>query len=258
MDDSALIRQLIGLRARDRVPEDEAARMSTVQLRARPEATIAAIVRGWFEFRSNGYADADIFREIEGRRAKEYGEEPLPGDLNLDTYTRYRMRLEHRDEAALHDPVYVMQAVHLAAETIGKEYGPRGEAPGLRSIPPGRIAILVYAALLAIGQGIAGAARLHKLGFDSGAWLTSSLFGLAMLAAVGGIGYAGRASWGRSAMSLALAAEAIGGGLAIAFTTRGDSGDKAFIAMFAIHTAVALACLAYVHRSKGDADDRPR
>lgn len=106
--------------------------MSAAELGARPEATIAAIVHGWFEYRSNGYADADIFREIEGRRAKAYGEEPLPGDLNLDSYTRYRMRLEYPGETPLHDPVYVMQAVHLVSEVIGREYGPRGEAPGLR------------------------------------------------------------------------------------------------------------------------------
>ena len=83
MDDLNLIRLLVRLRTRDRVPEESLAQLGATDLRARPEATLAAIVRGWHEFRANGYAEADIYREIETRRSREYGAEPLPSDLKL-------------------------------------------------------------------------------------------------------------------------------------------------------------------------------
>ena len=71
MNDAPILRELVRLRANDRVGDEAIDRMTPHELQARPEATVLAIVRGFYEFKSNGYAEADIYREIEGRRAQK-------------------------------------------------------------------------------------------------------------------------------------------------------------------------------------------
>lgn len=198
MKDADLIRQLIRLRTRDPVPEETLRLMGAAQLHARPEALVLAIVRGYYEFKSNGYADADIYREIEGRRAAVYGEEPLPADLNLDSYTSYRLRLEHPREAALHDPAFAIQAVHRVREFLEGRFGPAGMPVTFRTMPWMNSAILAYAALVGIGQGILPASELSRgrVAADDIA-LLQLLIAVAIAIVAAAIGFVGKAVWGR-------------------------------------------------------------
>ena len=198
MKDADLIRQLIRLRTRDPVPEEALRHMGAAQLHARPEALVLAIVRGYYEFKSNGYADADIYREIEGRRAAAYGEEPLPADLNLDSYTSYRLRLEHPREAALHDPAFAIQAVHLVREFLEGRFGPEGMPVTFRTMPWVNNAILAYGALVGIGQGVAPGAQLVSGRVASDEIAVLQLFiAVAVAVVAGAIGFVGKAVWGR-------------------------------------------------------------
>ena len=255
MDDLNLIRLLVRLRTRDRVPEDMLARLGAAELLARPEATIAVIARGWHEFRANGYAEADIYREIEARRSREYGAEPLPADLTLESFTRYRLRLEHPGEAALHDPAYVAQAVRLASEACERDYGPHGEAPGARSMPAGHLAVLAYAVLVALVQG------LGNLGKGLGtravpvpdAWVNLALAAIAIGLAVAVFAWIQQARWGRFAATAMLAAEIVLGWLAVAHGMYTGEAMASVEWAQGVNTVLAAACLAYVHRWKADA-----
>ncbi len=210
MDTPAVVRRLVALRSRDRVDEGELKKMTDAQLRVRPEATLAAIVHGWFEFRSNGYPDADILREIEARRAQAYGAEPLPSDLTLESYARYRMRLEHPGEPALHETVWVMQAVQLVSDVLAREYGPRGQAPGLRSLDWRQTLALVFAALVFIVQVLHPAGRLlvTRPGLPpADPWHYGPLIGAGVVVVAGALAYCGPSRLGRWAFVLAIAVD---------------------------------------------------
>lgn len=250
MKDADLLRQLVRLRTRDPVPDEALRRMGAAELRARPEALVLTIVRGYYEFKSNGYSDADIYREIEGRRAAAYGEEPLPADLNLESYTSYRMRLEHPREVDLHDPVFAIQAVHRVREFLEGRFGPEGVPPSLRTMPLGRFAVLVYGALVGVIQGVGSTMQLVSPRYSGVASVELSLFlALAVAVVAGCVGYAGRANWGRPLLLAALAAQfAVPWGV-IATTDPGESSIPFWILSFhAGHSLVVLALLAYVYR----------
>lgn len=250
MKDADLIRQLIRLRTRDPVPEETLRHMGAAQLQARPEALVLAIVRGYYEFRSNGYADADIYREIEGRRAAAYGEEPLPTDLNLETYTSYRLRLEHPREAALHDPAFAFQAVHRVREFLEGRFGPEGMPPSLRTMPRGQFAVLVYGALVGFVQGLGCAGQLASGKYAGAASVEPSLYlALAVAVVAGCVGYVGRAIWGRPVLLAALAAQlAVPWGFIVTLAPSDVSVPLSFLPIHAGHSLVVLALLAYVYR----------
>lgn len=255
MDVLPVIRSLVELRTRDRVPKEALARMTAAELRARPEATIAAIVDGWYEFRANGYADADIYREIEGRRSQAYGDEPLPADLTLDTYTRYRMRLEHPAETALHDMAYVMQAVSLVSAARERAYGPGGTPVAFSAMTWVETAMMVYAAFVLLLQGLPNALLLLNLNsrLATDRWLAAPLLALAIAVALGVFGYCGRASWGRVAIKASLVAEVVFGWGALAYLVLGDRGVPPVWGLHIVNTIVALAFVAFVHGRERDA-----
>lgn len=251
MDDLNLIRLLVRLRTRHRVPEDTLARLGAAELLARPEATIAVIARGWHEFRANGYADADIFREIEARRLREYGAEPLPADLTLESFTRYRLRLEHPGEAALHDPAYVAQAVRVASEACERDYGPLGEAPGARSMPAGHLAVLAYAVLIALIQGLGNLGKGMGTRVVPDAWvnLTLAVIAFGLVAAV--FAWVQQARWGRAAAMAMLAAEIVLGWAAVAHGAYTGEGMDFIGWVQGVNTVLAATCLAAV-RVRGE------
>lgn len=254
MKDAELVRSIIRLRSADRPPDEVIARLGKSELASQPEATIVAIVRGYYEFKSNGYEDADIYREIGGRREQAYGQEPLPADLNLDNYTRYRMRLEFPNQPALHDPVFVMQAVHKVREELEKEYGPGGMPVTFRTMPWVDNAIVAYATLVGFIQG-----GLVGLGIASGKGPPISMpFALALVVVAvallaGAIGCAGRAVWGRTLLVAALAAQftAHASFYAIEFLERPDTpwqSADAFIVSFMVgHLALIAGFLGLMH-----------
>jgi hypothetical protein len=250
MMDADLLRQLVRLRTRDPVPEEVLRHMGASELRARPEALVLAIVRGYYEFKSNGYSDADIYREIEGRREQAYGEEPLPADLNLESYASYRMRLEHPGEAALHDPVFAIQAVHRVREFLEGQFGPEGVPPSLRTLPLGQFSVLVYGALVGVIQGVGSTMQLASGKYSGAASVELSLFlALAVAVVAGCVGYVGRAIWGRPFLLAAFAAQFAVPWWAIATADPGESSIPFWILSFhAGHSLVILALLAYVYR----------
>ena len=253
MDDLNLIRLLVRLRTRDRVPEDMLARLGAAELLARPEATIAVITRGWHEFRANGYADADIYREIEARRLREYGAEPLPADLTLESFTRYRLRLEHPGEAALHDPAYVAQAVRLASEACERDYGPHGEAPGARSMPAGHLAVLAYAVLVVAIQGLGNLGKGLGIRVAPDAWVNLTLAVTAFGLAAAVFAWIQQARSGRAAAMAMLAAEIALGWLAVAHGRYTGEGMGFVEWAQGINTLLAAASLAYVYRWNANA-----
>lgn len=253
VDDLNLIRLLVRLRTRDRVPEESLAHFGATNLRARPEATLVAIVRGWHEFRANGYAEADIYREIEARRSREYGAEPLPSDLTLESFARYRMRLEHPAEAALHEPEYVAQAVRLASRACEREFGPHGEPPGVRSMPAGHLAVLAYAVLVVAIQGLGNLGKGLGIRVAPDAWVNLALAVMAFGLAAAVFAWIQQARSGRAAAMAMLAAEIALGWLAVAHGRY--TGEAMGFVEWAqgINTLLAAASLAYVYRWNADA-----
>jgi hypothetical protein len=254
MKDADLIRQLVRLRSRDAVPDEVLRRMGAAQLHARPEALVLAIVRGYYEFKSNGYSDADIYREIEGRRAAAYGEEPLPADLNLESYTSYRMRLEHPGEAALHDPVFAIQAVHRVREFLEDQFGPEGTPPSLRTLPLGHFAVLVYGAIVGVVQGVGSVVHLASGKYSGASSVELSLYlALAVAIVAGSVGYAGRAIWGRPFLLGAIAAQiAVPWGIIATYGPDQVAAPFSFALFHAGHSLIVLALLAYVYRHGGE------
>ena len=255
MKDAELIRSIIRLRNADRPSDDVIARLGKAELATQPEATIVAIVRGFYEFKSNGYSDADIYREIEGRREQAYGQEPLPADLNLDNYTRYRMRLEFPNQSALHDPVFVMQAVHSVRETLEKEYGPGGMPVTFRTMPWVDNAVLAYALLVGFIQGgLLGFAIASGKGPPISVPFAPVLVVVAAAILAGAIGSAGKVAWGRTLLVAALAAQFIAHAslYALGFLehseAQGQSADAYVVAFMAGHLATIAGFLVFLHR----------
>ncbi len=209
MKDAELVRSIIRLRSADRPADDVIARLGKAELASQPEATIVAIVRGYYEFKSNGYEDADIYREIEGRREQAFGQEPLPADLNLDNYTRYRMRLEYPNQSALHDPVFVMQAVHEVREALEKEYGQGGVPVTFRTMPWMSNALLVYVVFVVLFQATATVTSLSDSRYTQlPTAAIVAIIALTVAVGAGAVGFVGRASWGRSLLMPALLCQA--------------------------------------------------
>jgi len=254
MKDAELIRSIIRLRSADRPADEVIAKLGKAELASQPEATIVAIVRGYYEFKSNGYEDADIYREIEGRREQAYGQEPLPADLNLDNYTRYRMRLEYPGQAALHDPVFVTQAVHKVREALEKEYGPAGIPVTFRTMPWVDQSALSYALLVGfiqggfIGFGIASG-KEPPIGMT----FAVALVVVAVAIVAGAIGCAGKAVWGRTLLVAALAAQfaAHASLYALEFLkqsgTPWQSGDALVVIFMVGHLALIVGFLVLMH-----------
>ena len=260
MKEADLLRQLVRLRNRDPVPNEALGRMGASELRARPEALVLAIVRGYYEFRSNGYSDADIYREIEGRRAAAYGEEPLPADLNLESYTSYRMRLEHPGEAALHDPAFAIQAVHRVREFLEGRFGPEGMPPSLRTLPLGHFAVLVYGAIVGVVQGVGSVMHLASGKYSGASSVELSLYlALAVAIVAGSVGYAGRAIWGRTFLLAAIAAQlAVPWGIIATYAPDQVAAPFSFALFHAVHSLILLAFLAYVYRDGRELRAVPR
>lgn len=243
---ASLVRDLALIRTPER--QAELARLSHAQLARLPEATIVTVVRGWFELKADGHPDADILREIEGRRQKEYGEESLPGDLTLDSYTRYRLRLEHPQEAKAHDAIFVMQAVHKASQMIGRTYREETEGATARGARPGAMAILAYALLITVVQGAIGAMAVSDRGAPVPAAFAVVLVGAALFLLLGAIGYAGGTFWGRQALVAGLWCELAVLAIVEAQVAMSDSGSRGGLVPVLFPAVGAIAALYYLRR----------
>lgn len=201
MNRAALVKELIRLRKRGRPDEAAIAALTKAQLYSRPECLVVAIVEGFLEMRKLGHAEQEILREIEARRERAFGEEPLPGDLTLDSYARYRLRVEYPGDEGAHEPVFVMQAVQHARERL--ESRGRYSDPGIRGRPVGMIAVIACLALVLLLQGLGSLSLLARPG-PAG----PVLLGCAVLLALAAVGYYGLTVWGAPLLRLAVVAEA--------------------------------------------------
>jgi hypothetical protein len=246
---ASLIRDLALIRSPER--KDEIARLSKGQLARLPEATIVAVVHGWFELKADGHSDADILREIEGRREKVYGEEALPGDLTLVSYTRYRLRLEHPGQERAHDATFVMQAVHRASQVIGATYGEETEGATARGPRTGATLILGFAAALAVTQGVIGYHALRYGDAPLPDWMGALLLVVPGVLLVGAIGYAGGTTWGRALLVPGLFGQiALCVAMAVAIAVDGIAPLSTYI-FPSLPAAFAIAALAYLRRRQG-------
>lgn len=121
-DKNALIKELILFRLRgDLVAksmgfnERTVDSLSELQLAGVPEATIVTIVETWALLCKAGVRDAEIFSRIEEHRSRMFprGEMPIP--LNLTTYIKYRLKLEHSRGAPMQER-FIESAIEIARE----------------------------------------------------------------------------------------------------------------------------------------------
>ena len=254
---ASLVRDLALIRAPEK--RAELARLSHAQLARLPEATIVTVVRGWFELKADGNSDADILREIEGRRQKEYGEESLPGDLTLESYTRYRLRLEHPQETKAHDAIFVMQAVHKANQVIGGTYREDTEGATARGARPGAMAILAFAVLVAVVQGTFGlVAAFGSRGAPASPGIALVVAAVALLLLLGAIGYAGGTVWGRPVLRAALWSELAVLAVGQAQVAMSASSSPGALVPLLVPAAIALAALHYLRRRHREFTGQPR
>ncbi|MGE0558104.1 MAG: hypothetical protein AB7E73_15700 [Burkholderiales bacterium] len=89
--------------------------LSDLQLAGTPEATIVTIVETWVLLRRAGARDADIFSRIEDHRSHVFPRGQMPTPLNLITYIKYRLILEHSRGAPMPE-VFVDSAIETAMQ----------------------------------------------------------------------------------------------------------------------------------------------
>lgn len=68
--------------------------LGMLQLAGLPESTIATIVETYATLKKHATSDHEIFARIEAHRSR-IGSGEIPNPLNLESYTQYRIQLEH-------------------------------------------------------------------------------------------------------------------------------------------------------------------
>lgn len=91
--------------------------LGTMQLAGLPESTIATIVETYAMLKKHGAADHEIFARIEAHRSS-IGSGKTPNPLDLESYTQYRVELEHSDGAPISEE-HVTEAVHVCRQHFG-------------------------------------------------------------------------------------------------------------------------------------------
>lgn len=238
-----LIRRLARLRTRGRPDEATLACLTKAQLHARPECLVVSIVEGWLEMKKLGHPEADILREIEGRRERAFGAEPIPADLTLDSYACYRLRLECPQDEGAHDPVFAMQATHLAKQVLEGSWF--HSDPGLKARPVRMLAALCYLFLLVLWQAAWSVTMVMRHGFGANAVAAGVLVFTGVLA-LACIGWYGLTVWGRPLLAFALSMEALAPWFLIGALTRPQGGLSGAAMLQAVNAMIVLAILAYL------------
>ncbi|OPY85870.1 MAG: hypothetical protein A4E65_00039 [Syntrophorhabdus sp. PtaU1.Bin153] len=123
VDKNALIKNLVRLRIKTDPrlliigwDEKKVDYISEVQLAGLPESTIVTIVETWAILQKGGVSDSEIFSLIEKHRSQVFsgGEIPeMPSPLDLTSYIKYRLRIEHSDGAPI-DESFIETAIEAA------------------------------------------------------------------------------------------------------------------------------------------------
>jgi hypothetical protein len=91
--------------------------LGMLQLAGLPESTIASIVESYATLKKHGSPDHEIFTLIEAHRSS-IGSGEIPHPLNLESYTKYRIELEHSHGAPISEE-YVAEAVRVCRQHFG-------------------------------------------------------------------------------------------------------------------------------------------
>jgi hypothetical protein len=111
--------------------------MSDLDVLGLPEGTIVTIVETWATLNRSGVPEAEIFDRIEQHRQSLGDSGRVPSPLTLASYVRYRVRLEHGDEAVI-DDTFIDFTIEEAKKWLAGEVGQGragGEPQGHRSNP---------------------------------------------------------------------------------------------------------------------------
>lgn len=108
---------------------------SDVELMGSPEATVVTIVETYLELHHQGVPDDEIFEAIE-RHRQTTGRGQLPKPLNLDSYIKYRLRIEHRSRKRMNNEE--IDFAIFAARNFLVEFLRPSNLPEVTARPPSR------------------------------------------------------------------------------------------------------------------------
>jgi hypothetical protein len=91
--------------------------LGMLQLAGLPESTITTIVETYATLKKHGAPDHEIFARIEAHRSS-IGSGEIPNPLNLESYTQYRIELEHSHGTPISEE-YVTEAVRVCRQHFG-------------------------------------------------------------------------------------------------------------------------------------------
>jgi ribosomal protein L16/L10AE len=91
--------------------------LGTMQLMGIPEAAIATIVETYALSLKSGASENAILKHIEKHRS-QFGSGHLPSPLNLESYIRYRIGIEHQHGSPI-DSAFISEAI----DTCRRHYG---------------------------------------------------------------------------------------------------------------------------------------
>jgi hypothetical protein len=124
VDKGALTRELLKLRiridpnsVRMGVSESMADSLSGAQLAGAPEASIVAIVQSYVLSKKHGGSDAEIFRSIESHRSLLFPRSTMPSPLNLKSYIKHRISIEHPTAIGMTD-AFVESAIEISRKAF--------------------------------------------------------------------------------------------------------------------------------------------
>lgn len=119
VDKYALIKQLAKQRIRSDpfakamgVKESEVDKLSKMHLMGLPEATIVSIVETWASLRKEGTNEGEIFQLIEEHRKKLKGGHELPDPINLESYIKYRVKVENESGSPVYE-TFIDDAIEI-------------------------------------------------------------------------------------------------------------------------------------------------
>ena len=117
-DEYDVIRALVlhHFRSHPSIGEQMVKRLGESELMSLPEATIFKIVETHFRLKKQGRPDQEIFSSIEARRSK-IGSGIMPKPLNLESYVKYRLDIEHGHKERLSQQ-FIGQAIRFCQKYL--------------------------------------------------------------------------------------------------------------------------------------------
>jgi len=89
------------------------------QVAGLPESTIATIVETYARLKKLGATDHEIFARIEAFRSTIGGRGEIPNPVNLESYTQYRIEIEHGHALIRISQDFIAEAVRVCRQHFG-------------------------------------------------------------------------------------------------------------------------------------------